>query len=76
MPEPKSGAFTNSAKGAIIFETTIANTFEDNGGAGRIRTYSVSYVGDLQSLAFNQFGTRLQINLRCAMRPIYYKLRN
>ena len=27
----------------------------NSGGQGRIRTYNVSYVADLQSVAFNQF---------------------
>ena len=31
------------------------------GGSGRIRTYNVSYVADLQSVAFNQFSTHFHL---------------
>ena len=38
------------------------------GGSGRIRTYNVSYVADLQSVAFNQFSTHFQfVNTLSAM---------
>ena len=33
------------------------------GGSGRIRTYNVSYVADLQSVAFNQFSTHFHNTL-------------
>ena len=39
---------------------TIILTSRKLGGSGRIRTYSVSYVADLQSVAFNQFSTHFQ----------------
>ena len=32
-----------------------------NGGQGRIRTYNVSYVADLQSVAFNQFSALVHV---------------
>ena len=53
-------------------------TLELFGGSGRIRTYNVSYVADLQSVAFNQFSAHFQFvhTLRlCCQGPEWTSLR-